>query len=100
MIRSKPTDRPLERPLSADEFNDALEAAPRKGGKPKQRNPYLSSLGKARSELSSDYDRKLFGNMKGLPWIPMTKTWQMRMHDKEEKQIDRRVRVALACCGR
>ena len=55
-----------------------------------QRNPYLSSLGKCRSENQvSEYDRKLFAN--ALPWIPMTKTWQMRMHGKEEKQIDRRV---------
>jgi hypothetical protein len=54
------------------------------------RNPYLNSLGKCRSENHvSDYDRKLFTN--ALPWIPMTKTWQMRMHNKEEKQLDRRV---------
>ncbi len=59
------------------------------------RNPYLSSLGKCRSENHvSDYDRKLFTN--ALPWIPMTKTWQMRMHNKEEKQMDRRV-SSLVC---
>ena len=70
-----------------------ISAARRKQGdksKNTNRNPYLSSLGKCRSENHvSDYDRKLFTN--ALPWIPMTKTWQMRMHNKEEKQMDRRV---------
>jgi hypothetical protein len=106
--RSKST--PLERfpPITRAESGDGLSdgddydahgeavaaAAPRRKqndkGKNAQKNPYLNSLGKCRSETQiSDYDRKLFAN--ALPWIPTTKTWQMRMHGKEEKQMDRRV---------
>ncbi len=77
-----------------------ISAARRKqGDKSKNaKNPYLSSMGKCRSDNHvSDYDRKLFTN--ALPWIPMTKTWQMRMHNKEEKQMDRRVRIFFEMHG-
>ena len=75
------------------EISEYVAARRKQGekGKNSQKNPYLSSLSKCRSENHvSDYDRKLFTN--ALPWIPMTKTWQMRMHNKEEKHMDRRVR--------